>query len=191
MTTLSCSEPLSKNPENWNEKQLTEWFQAGEWKSGWQVSSDESVNQREFAVQFFKNRERWEKAFHFLKTSDLKNISLGRHELEGDALYANIDEYVTKNENDTRFEAHRKYADIQYLVFGEENIGVTVFENTMENISYSDEKDIAFLTAPQNNYKLASPERFFVFFPDDAHRPCVKAEENIKIRKVVVKVLIN
>jgi len=187
---FSCTD-RSANPENWSEEKLTKWFQSGEWKCGWAVVPDESVNQKEFAVQFLKNRERWEKAFRFLTINDLKTIPLGRHELEGDSLFVNVDEYTTRNEEDSRFEAHRKYADIQYLVSGEEQIGVTALENTTETVSYNSEKDIVFLTTEQNNYRLASPEKFFVFFPGDAHRPCVKTGENIKIRKAVVKVLIN
>jgi YhcH/YjgK/YiaL family protein len=191
MTTISCSSLVSENPAKWSDKKLTEWFQSGEWKSGWKVMPDGSVNQRELAVQYYKHKDRWEKAFHFLATSDLGNIESGKHELEGDYLFANIQEYVTKNEEDTRFEAHRKYADIQYLISGEEKIGLTALENTTITESYNSEKDVAFMTAGQTSYRLATPECFFVFFPDDAHRPCVKADENITIRKIVIKVLID
>lgn len=191
ITTLSCSGPVSDNPAKWSEKELTEWFQAGQWKSGWKAMPDGSVNQREFAVQYFKHKDRWEKAFHFLATTDLENVGLGRHELEGDSLFANIQEYTTKNEVDTRFEAHRKYADIQYLISGVEKIGLTALEKTTITEPYNSENDIAFMTAGENNYRLATPECFLVFFPDDAHRPCVKADENIAVRKVVMKVLID
>ncbi len=191
MTNLSCSGPVSENPEKWSDQELSKWFRDGEWRSGWKVMPDESVDQREFAVQYYKNRERWKKAFHFLATNDLKNIESGKYKLEGDSLFANVDEYTTRDEENSRFEAHRKYVDIQYLISGEEKIGVTALENTTETVPYNSEKDIAFMTAEQNNYRLASPEKFFIFFPDDAHRPCVKANENIKVKKVVIKVLIN
>jgi hypothetical protein len=108
---FSCNQPSSKNPENWNEKELEKWFQSGEWKLGWDISPDQSINKKELANQFFKNRERWEKAFNFLKTNNLGNISIGRHELEGANLFVNVDEYTTKNEDDSRFEAHREYID--------------------------------------------------------------------------------
>lgn len=138
-----------------------------------------------------KNRERWEKAFEFLKTNDLKNMKLGRYELHGDNLFVNVDEYTTKDEEDARFEAHKKYADIQYLVSGEEKIGIAIMKNTAEIIPYDSLKDIAFYTSNEFNYRLASPSTFFVFFPEDAHRPCVKIDKNTKVRKVVVKVRID
>lgn len=187
---FSSTHTASNNPEKWDKEELTKWFWDGKWRCGWLVVPDKSVNQREFAVQFFKNREQWEKAFRFLATADLKAICPGRHELEGSSLFVNVDEYTTRDEEVTRFEAHRKYADIQYLVFGEEQIGLTALENTTETTLYDSAKDIVFLTAGQGGYRLASPEHFFLFFPGDAHRPCVKTGENMKVRKVVVKVLI-
>lgn len=187
---ISCNHQSSINPENWNEEELGKWFQTGEWKSGWEIAPDKSINKKEFACQYSRNKDRWNKAFLFLKTNDLNNLKPGRYELEGDSLYVNVDEYITKEEENTRYEAHRKYADIQYLVYGEENIGITTLKSTMEATSYDSVKDIIFLIANQNSYQLASPEQFFVFFPGDAHRPCVKIGENMKVRKVVVKVLI-
>ncbi len=173
-----------------NETQLNEWFMKGEWKSGWEVMPDESVNRKEFAVHYFANRERWEKAFNFLKSNDLSKLDIGRYRLEGDSLFVNVSEYTTLNEEETRFEAHRKYADIQYLVSGEEKIGVVPLAVSTVTDPYNPKKDVAFLTTAENHYRLASPERFFVFFPDDAHRPGVKSSDNILVRKVVVKVLI-
>ncbi len=189
--TCSCAFSESEAPNNWSNKELSEWFRAGEWKAGWAVIPDKTINQRELAVQFFKNRERWEKAFEFLKNTDLGNMEIGRYPLEGDSLFVNVDEYVTKNEADARFEAHKKYADIQYLVAGEEKIGITALENTTEIVPYDGTRDIAFFSASEFNYRTATPANFFIFFPDDAHRPCVKIDDHTRVKKVVVKVKIN
>ena len=190
-SVFSFRSSVSKNPENWNAEELINWFQSGDWRHGWNISPDESINKLELATQFFKNRKLWEKAFNFLRTTNLEKIEKGRYELNGKELYVIVDEYITKNEQDTNFEAHRRYADIQYLVLGKEKIGITDVKNSLEITPYDNLKDIIFLTAEQNNYRIASSDRFFVFFPEDAHRPCVKVDENIKIRKVVVKVKVN
>ena len=178
----------SNNPENWNEEELNRWFHTGKWRLDWDIIPDESINKKELAIQIFKNRERWKKAFNFLKTTNLEEISTGKYELDGKNLYVSVNEYTTKNEEDCRYEVHKLYTDIQYLVSGEEKIGVTALENTKEITPYDNVKDISFLTTEQNNYRIASPERFFVFFPEDAHRPCVKTDENIIVRKAVVKI---
>lgn len=189
--SFSFNNPASKKPENWNEKKLNKWFHKGEWRLEWNIIPDESINKTKLAIQFFKNRELWEIAFNFLKTSNLIKIGTGKYELEGKDLYVIVDEYTTRNEEDSSFEAHRRYIDIQYIVDGEEKIGIAALENTKEITPYDNFKDITFLTSNQNNYRIASPERFFVFFPEDAHRPCVKTSENIRIRKVVVKIRID
>jgi YhcH/YjgK/YiaL family protein len=188
--TFSCAHPTSKNPENWSERELETWIQTGDWKLGWDISPDQSINNKELAIKYFENRERWEKAFNFLKTNNLEKISVGRFELDGSNLFVNVDEYTTKNEEDSRFEAHKEYIDIQYLVYGEEKIGITPLINTKEIIPYDSIKDITFLYAEQNNYHVALPDRFFIFFPEDAHRPCVKTGENSKVRKIVIKIKI-
>lgn len=178
-------------PDQWSEKELRQWFSKGEWKQGWKAVADESVNQKEFARLYFKNPGRWNKAFKFLSEQDLAKQATGKHELEGNDLFVNVDEYVTRNEEDVLFEAHKKYADIQVLISGEEKIGVLQLAKTTVFIPYDEEKDIMFLTADEKNYRMAMPGKFFLFFPDDAHRPTVKTVENVPVRKIVVKVRIN
>ena len=187
----SCNQPASENPEKWNDEKISEWYRSGEWKSGWNIMPDESINKRELAIQYHKNPERWEKAFTFLKTKNLETIEPGIYELEGKDLFINVSEYITKNEDDTKFEAHIEYIDIQYVVSGEERIGVLPLEKTKEIIPYDSSKDIAFQTAENSNYRFATPERFFIFFPEDAHRPGVKSDNNSNVRKVVVKIKID
>jgi YhcH/YjgK/YiaL family protein len=152
------------------------------------IKPDDSVSEQEFIQQYEAHSERWEKAFAFIRDTDLKSIAKGRHELEGNDLYASIDEYTTKNEEDARFEAHRKYADIQYVISGEEIIGILPLDKTEMTTPYNAEKDICFLKSSMNHYRHATPDRYFIFFPHDAHRPCVKKDDNTPVRKVVVKV---
>ena len=188
---IGCTSQKSKTPDKWSEKELSEWFSKGEWKQEWDAMPDESVNQKEFALLYDENQERWDKAFQFLSEQNLAELAKGKYELEGADLFVNVDEYITRNEEDVLFEAHKKYADIQVLVSGEEKIGVLPLDATTVTIPYDEEKDIMFLTAESENYRLAVPGRFFLFFQQDAHRPKLKSAENIPVRKVVVKVRIN
>ena len=180
-----------RTEQNQEPEKQSNWFTAGEWRQGWNVLPDESVNKEEFALQYRKNPAAWEAAFKFLAETDLAAIETGRYELQGENLFINVDEYETRNEEDTRYEAHRKYADIQYMVTGSERIGVLHLEKTVVTEPYDSEKDIMFMEADEDNYRLADQQKFFIFFPEDAHRPGAKTENNIPIRKVVVKVRIN
>ena len=190
---LSCSQPKkSTNPEKWSDRELSDWFSKGEWKSGWEVRPDESINKKELAIQFFNKPERWGKAFDFFKNENLGKLEPGIYELDGKNLLAIVQEYATKDEDDSRFEAHRQYADIQHMISGEERMGVLPLDSTIVTELYDSTKDVVFLTADINNFQLSSPERFFVLFPGDAHRPGVKiADKNTVVKKIVIKVRVD
>ena len=179
----------STDPATWSDKQIDVWFEKGEWLNGWTVVPDGSINKKEFVVSYFKNKDRWDKAFLFLKNSDLKTLEIKRHDIDGDNLYAPISEYLTKNVEDARFEAHKNYIDIQYVISGTEQMSVaprSALGDVLE--PYDATKDIEFMTVTQSADYTATPEKFFIFFPSDIHRPSVKVGENSKVRKVVVKV---
>jgi len=194
MTVLSgltgCAD--STDPSVWSSKKIDQWFEKGDWLNGWQVKPDQSIDRKEFAVSYFKNRERWDKAFSFLKNSDLQGLELKRYDIEGDDLYAPVSEYLTKNEEDARYEAHRKYIDIQYVIIGKELIGVAPLSQKKEILEpFDSTKDIEFFTVTGGVDHLALPDRFFIFFPGDAHRPGLKDGENSPVRKIVVKVKVD
>jgi YhcH/YjgK/YiaL family protein len=185
-----CTQKSSKSSEQLNDKDVSSWFEKGDWKHGWTPTADETVNRKEFARQYFLNPGRWNKAFEFLATRDLTTMETGRYELEGSDLFVNVSEYVTKNMEEVQYEAHRQYADIQYLAKGREHIGVADMKNNVLTVPYDSLKDVAFFAAADSAFRPATAENFFIFFPDDAHRPGVKIQENDSVRKIVVKVRI-
>ena len=65
LDTIGCKS--SQDPSRWSSSKIDKWFEKGEWLNGWTVSPDASINRKEFAVSYFKNKERWNKAFAFLK----------------------------------------------------------------------------------------------------------------------------
>ena len=180
------------DPTNWSTQKINKWFEKGEWLNGWNVNPDGSVNRREFAVSYFKNKVRWDKAFTFLKSNDLSKLEIKRYDIDGDNLYAPVSEYLTKNEGDAKYEAHRKYIDIQYVIKGVELMSVAPISMKKEVITpYDGAKDVEFMTVKQSTEYKATPDRFFIFFPSDIHRPGVKAGDNSQVRKIVVKVRVD
>lgn len=191
MATLSgCTG--NSDPSAWSAQKTDKWFEKGDWLNGWQVQPDQSINRKAFAISYFRNKERWDKAFIFLKSSDLTALELKRYDIDGDNLYAPVSEYLTKNEEDARYEAHQKYIDIQYVVSGKELIGVAPVSQKKDVLeAYDSTKDIEFLTVTGGENRPALPDKFFIFFPDDAHRPGLKDGENSPVRKIVVKVKVD
>jgi len=155
----------------------------------WEVGADMSIDSVEFKRQYQLNPGRWGKAFNFLRENDLEKLEIGRYEIDGDNLFVNIDEYDTKPAEEIHYEAHQVYADIQYLVSGVEKIAITSLENLDIVTPYNKEKDIVFYSKNGgDDYRMADSTRFFIFFPNDAHKPCVEVDSSTHVRKVVVKV---
>ena len=169
------------------------WFNAREWAGGLQLEAHKSTDTLEFSFRYAKNKEAWEKAFAWLKNTDLIAIAPGKYQLDGDRLYVSVAEGATKSMEETRWEAHQKYIDIQYVVNGKEKIGVAPFSKAVGIEPFSVEKDVGFYEIPEADckYYVAQPGTFFIFFPNDAHRPGIVVKGNEQVKKIVVKVVVS
>lgn len=184
MTLSSCNQ---KHVSTWSDQEIETWFHQSEWVK-LSIKPDVSIDKRQFVEQNVLNPKAWEAALKFLKESDFNAMELGRYELSDDGTYASIDEYTTKDSS--HFEAHKKYIDIQLLAKGKEYIYVTTYDKSKQtSISdFDSEKDIEFFDVESYVEKLLTTENFMVFFPSDAHQPCMSVDSNEEVRKVVVKV---
>ena len=117
------------------------------------------------------------------------DIAPGTYEINP-RVKAFISEYTTKPENENGYEAHRQFIDIQYLISGKERIKCLPLEYLKETKAYSAENDAAFYE--ENGVKpsdlLLGNGYFTIFFPQDAHMPCLSVEAPSKVKKVVIKV---
>lgn len=176
-----------QNVMSWSDEQVNNWFNKSEWVE-LKMQPDSTIKKRMFIEQNLLNPQAWQAALTFLKEKDLQTLELGRYELDGGA-FATVSEYVTKDIDTAYFEVHHKYIDIQYVPVGKEYIGLTSMEN-IDSITqpYDTDKDIEFFKKIDDNLLLADSSKYFVFFPSDGHKPCIKVNENEKVRKVVVKI---
>lgn len=124
--------------------------------------------------------------FDFLKNHNIAELECGRHELRGNEVFFNLQEYETKPSQ--KLEAHKKYIDIQVIAKGEELMGYTNIENTSPSEDYSEEKDVMFLKG--NVDKLhADNTKFLIFFPEDAHMPALSVNEDKHVKKAIFKIM--
>lgn len=126
-------------------------------------------------------------AFEYLKQTDFSKMDNGKHVIDGDALFAIVQEYDTKNSTDAKLEAHRKYIDVQYIISGEELIGVRPLIDQTPCKDYDAENDYALYDDTCSFVKI-NPKQFAVLFPQDLHKPGIKVDGAIKVKKVVMKV---
>ena len=171
----------------WNEKSATKWVHSKEWKNGLKLKVHLSVNSIVFAEQYHKNKAVWDKAFVFLRDSDLLTLKPGKYVIDGDNVYATITEAPSKTFEQSAWESHRKYIDLQYVIKGKEKIGVAPIGSATVIKPYDDTRDATNYTA-EGVYYIAEPDTFFLFFPGDAHRPNIKVDGYDVVKKLVIKI---
>lgn len=126
------------------------------------------------------------KAFAFMKEIEYKKLEIGNIEIDKDNIFATIAHSKLKDKESASLEAHRKYIDIQIPISNMEMYGwKTYFDCENIAIPYNKEKDIEFyVDEPTTIFKL-NPGEFVIFFPEDAHAPCIGEGE---LEKIIIKV---
>jgi YhcH/YjgK/YiaL family protein len=185
LLSFSITKAQSKT-ETTSDKKTVTWFNKKEWLHGLKLTPHSSINKQELARQYAANTALWDKAFEFLKTNDLASLPVGRQPLVGDSAFVIVTEAVDKEPEQTQWESHKKYIDIQYIIRGKEKMGVAPVASATITNPYDESKDVANYTA-EGKYYIAEPGTFFIFFPQDAHRPSIKVNDD-KVKKIVIKV---
>ena len=142
-----------------------------------------------------KNRKSYEglndgfaQIFDFIDKAVKENLAAGKYELDGSNVYALVQEYTPEKEPQF-FEAHKNYIDLQCVICGKERMEVAELDACNVTEAYNEAIDAAFLSAKETKHTLEMGiGDFAVFFPNDAHRPCLVFEKDCKVKKIVGKI---
>ena len=168
----------------------TEWVESGAWKNGFAGAlPHESVNAVDFREQYQKNQEQWDALFRWLSTTDLTAIPAGKHPIEGSTLVASVEDSENKPFGVNGSESHRQKIDFQYVVSGTERFGILDHETSTPNCEYRPDVIHYDYDASKVKFHDSTPDRFFLFFPEDWHIAKIANDtDDQKIRVIVVKV---
>ena len=150
-------------------------------------SPDAVVNPLEFAKQYQANPDRWDKAFWWLRHTDLAALPAGRYPIDGDDVYATITEGAPKMRDTTQWESHRNFEDIHYVIAGKEQLGIIPVAQARLLKPYEPDKDLASYSA-KGKYYIGDPGRFYIVTTEEAHRPGIKTEGYDHLKKLCIKV---
>jgi YhcH/YjgK/YiaL family protein len=131
--------------------------------------------------------ERIQTAFQYLRQTNFDALEKGKYEVDGDNVFAIVNDYETKDKSDCEVEAHRKYIDIQYMVKGTEMFGYAPLSQHVPVVDYDSEKDVAIYSEEMAYLKLEAG-MFILFYPTDLHQPEVRQYEPVWVKKVVMKI---
>jgi YhcH/YjgK/YiaL family protein len=114
---------------------------------------------------------------------------LGRHAIDGDAVFALVQSYETGPASTKQFESHRAHLDIQFVVAGSEIMEYAPIHGLTVTTPFDAAKDIMFYAPPAAFTSLLCPAgAFAIFYPADAHKPSCSIGAPAQVRKIVVKV---
>lgn len=135
--------------------------------------------------------EGFKKAFDWLEKTNLESLEPGVYKIDDDNVFAEVQEYVTKEFEECPFESHTKYYDIQYMVKGCEILG---YADKLGSVSYGYNKnrDLELYETPIRYSSIVLKDNeFAIVSPDDLHQPRVKYLNNEPVKKIVMKVKVN
>jgi len=139
-----------------------------------------------FVDMDYTQNPNYQKALEFIKNNDLNSLEVGKHVIDGDNLWVNIQECSLRKASEAKYEVHDKYIDIQIPLNMDEEYGVmprTMCQNPDGEMDT--EKDYLLFSDPVGATMTVEKGKMIVFAPDTAHAPLIG--EGI-IHKAVFKV---
>jgi YhcH/YjgK/YiaL family protein len=138
--------------------------------------------------KLYEYNDRYKRAFEYIL--NYKGQEPGRYEL-GDGVIALVQSRPTEPIEKRRFETHNKYADIQYILEGEEGQAHTLNgEGFQVSVPYNEETDVTFFSGQgKDMIRLPLKKGYFtLYYPQDYHMPIIG--DGSIVRKIVMKVLL-
>jgi YhcH/YjgK/YiaL family protein len=128
-----------------------------------------------------------EEALAWLEGEDLQSLEPGRYPLGDSGAVAILAAGQTVPEQEEEWEAHRRFADLQVVLSGEEVMGFSPLAGMIPKGEYSGKDDCVLLEGP-GNFMLVRAGGFVVFTPGDAHKAMLETSSGPgQVRKVVFK----
>jgi len=135
---------------------------------------------------------RFAEAFEYLSRTDFSNLPDGKYPVQGDDVFAMVQRYDSRVLTPaSKWEAHKTYADIQYVISGSEKMGYTQHSFVKVTDPYNPEKDFELYASQSGqsyDFVRIGQGMFTIFLPTDVHLPCVALNQPEPVYKVVMKV---
>lgn len=142
-------------------------------------------------LQQIKMDPKMEKAVHFLTHENLEKLTPGTIPVDGNQVYVKVMNYSTVPDEELKYEAHKKYIDIHYVISGKEAI-MYLDTRKMDTVDeYNPEKDV-FHGNPRRKEDVSrvvlSAGDLAIAYPTDAHAPKGMVGQAAMIHKIVIKI---
>ena len=131
------------------------------------------------------------KALRYPQEHDGTSLPLGKTPIDGEQIFALVQDNTTKPKAEGVWEAHRRYIDVQFVAAGVEQMGWAKVDTLTVKKSYDADADYALFDGP-GDFLTVPAGSFTIFFPQDGHIPGVAVNDQPSaVRKIVVKVAVD
>ncbi|PEC50983.1 YhcH/YjgK/YiaL family protein [Bacillus sp. AFS077874] len=131
------------------------------------------------AIQYLKNKQ-----------DEFIHMEPDIYPIEGEDIFVQVFDRKTMVKEEAKPEVHRKYIEVHYSVEGKERVGFAVdLGNNPVIETLLETKDAIYYGEVENEHEVIfQPGDYFVFFPEDVHRPIWEYGGSTMIRRVVIKI---
>ena len=126
-------------------------------------------------------------AIEWLSRYTPAELENGRNTIDGDRVFLSIMDAELRDAEAAAFEYHRRYADLQFVLSGSEHWGFTEEAESKGDFHFT--KDCGFASGPENAGGILKEGCFVLFFPGELHKPGCRAPSCTRVRKAVIKIL--
>ncbi len=128
-------------------------------------------------------------AFEDIRKIIDEKTEVGKYIIEEDKYFYMVQEYEAKDAEDSKFEMHEKFIDIQVILEGEEEIRFDVPENLKQGLPPKGDNIYFDIATDTCDTAVLSAGELAIIFPGEPHAPGIKHfEEKKNIRKIVFKI---
>ena len=136
--------------------------------------------------KYAKLHSAFEEALKFI--NNLDHDFRGGFTIRDQELYGSVNDVTAHNKSKAKFECHKQYIDIQFIVEGFDLIGWGNIDDNTPGTEYNAEKDYRFVNIDASSWIHVPQDHFVIFFPEDAHAPMCGDNE---LTKVFMKVKVD
>ena len=122
----------------------------------------------------------------FIRSNDIRQMSLGKHLIQGDDLFVNIAKFNGKAKTAAVLESHRRMIDIALCFNADETFGYTPADALPEAVYHAEDDYSVYPGVSAHTYLTTHPGMFTIFFPQEGHAPCISQEN--ELHKAIFKV---
>lgn len=131
------------------------------------------------------------RAFKYLKKQNLSKLNPGSYVIENNRIHAHVSKYLTHEFDQEKWESHKQFVDLQYIIEGFESFGFGEINNFEPISEYIPERDICWYKGELHHLITAGEGMFLIFFPNDIHQPGIVVDNPKEVKKIVIKIRIN